>query len=584
MIAEQQSMDLLCINDKWIRIRQVNSFGCLLSACHIDPMTTMSPIMQGLLICAATWLLWQFLRRRLFRSPLDNIPGPASQSILLGNIGQFFNRHGSDFQKDVAVNYGSVVKLHGPFGTRMLYIADPKALHNIVIKEEHIYEEQDMFIKNNNLLFGPGLLSTLGEHHRKQRKMLNPVFSINHMRHLLPVFYNILHKLRGAIAARVQDGPKEIDMASWMGRTSLELIGQGGMGYSFDPLVTDVKDAYAEALKSLFAQLEQVRLVLPSVPLVCKLGPAWFRRMLLDMIPWPQLQRLKDIVDTMSDKSTEIFLSKKRALQRGDESVLRQVGEGKDIMSILMKANVEASDDDKMPDHELIAEMTTLILGAMDTTSNTLSRSLHLLAQHPDIQEKVRKEVLTENAGELLPYDELIQLPWLDAIVRETLRLHPPITMLTREPRKDMILPLHQPIRGLDGQLISEIPIAKGTPIVIGTLGINNSKALWGNDALDWKPERWLSPLPSSVMDAHIPGTYSNLMTFSGGKRGCIGFKFADMELKVVLAVLLSTFTFELTDKPIVWNVAGVWYPTVGKESNEPSMPLKVRLCKAVSK
>lgn len=74
-----------------------------------------------------------------------------------------------------------------------------------------------------------------------------------------------------------------------------------------------------------------------------------------------------------------------------------------------------------------------------------------------------------------------------------------------------MILPLHQPIRGLDGQLISEIPIAKGTPIVIGTLGINNSKALWGNDALDWKPERWLSPLPSSVMDAHIPGTYSNL-------------------------------------------------------------------------
>lgn len=59
----------------------------------------------------------------------------------------------------------------------------------------------------------------------------------------------------------------------------------------------------------------------------------------------------------------------------------------------------------------------------MDTTSNTLSRSLHLLAQHPDIQEKVRKEVLTENAGELLPYDELIQLPWLDAIVRETLRL-----------------------------------------------------------------------------------------------------------------------------------------------------------------
>ena len=49
---------------------------------------------------------------------------------------------------------------------------------------------------------------------------------------------------------------------------------------------------------------------------------------------------------------------------------------------------------------------------------------------------------------------------------------------------------------------------------------------------------------------------------------------------EVVLSVLVSSFTFELPDKPIEWNVAGVWYPTVGKDSNKPQLPLKVQMYK----
>lgn len=77
--------------------------------------------------------------------------------------------------------------------------------------------------------------------------------------------------------------------------------------------------------------------------------------------------------------------------------------------------------------------------------------------------------------------------------------------------RKDMILPLSEPIRGLDGKMMYEIPIPKDTILLIGVEGSNWNKALWGEDALEWKPERWLSPLPSALIDAHIPGVYSNL-------------------------------------------------------------------------
>ena len=65
------------------------------------------------------------------------------------------------------------------------------------------------------------------------------------------------------------------------------------------------------------------------------MGPAWFRRILLDMLPNKKIQRLKHIVDTVHAKSKEIFYAKKAAIERGDQELLHSMGEGKDIMSIL---------------------------------------------------------------------------------------------------------------------------------------------------------------------------------------------------------------------------------------------------------
>ena len=76
---------------------------------------------------------------------------------------------------------------------------------------------------------------------------------------------------------------------------------------------------------------------------------------------------------------------------------------------------------------------------------------------------------------------------------------------------KDTVLPLSKPVRGSNGTLISEIVVPKGTSIIIGIRGCNVCKDLWGPDAKEWKPERWLSPLPSAVKNAKIPGVYSNL-------------------------------------------------------------------------
>ena len=76
---------------------------------------------------------------------------------------------------------------------------------------------------------------------------------------------------------------------------------------------------------------------------------------------------------------------------------------------------------------------------------------------------------------------------------------------------QNAVLPFSEPILGRNGKLLNEIALPKGTPILIQIRAINRSKALWGEDALEWKPERWLSTLPKTVTEARIPGVYSNL-------------------------------------------------------------------------
>ncbi|TFY56428.1 hypothetical protein EVJ58_g7653 [Rhodofomes roseus] len=491
---------------------------------------------------------------------------------------QFRSLESVKFQRDMVDNYGGlVVRMHGLFNQRpALYIYDPKALHTILIKNETIWEENPGFIAINQALFGPGLLSTLGEQHRKQRKMLNPAFSVTHMRFMLPVFYDTCRRLRDAISRRVKDAPQEIDMANWMGRTALELIGQGGLGYSFDKLVDDKKDVFAESLKRLFPIVSELGILPLFLPQLRAIVPARLRGVLGSIVPIATARDMKRNADLVAQKSQKIYNSKKRAFQEGDEAIGEQIGQGKDIMNILMRANMSLSDKNGLPEYELVSQMSTLVLAAMDTTSNTLSQILLLLAEHADVQQRLRAEIIEASGGEDLPYDTLMQLPHLDAVCRESLRLYPPLQWSSRVATQDTVVPLSKPILGVDGTLITEIAVQKGTEAFTGVLGCNTSKAFWGEDALQWKPERWLSPLPDSVTEAGLPGVSGNLMTFLGGKRACIGFKFAEMEMKVVLAVLLQSFVFAPSGKEIRWIPAPVFYPTVGEDSRYPQMPLRV--------
>nr|VWO95436.1 Isochorismate synthase/isochorismate-pyruvate lyase MbtI (EC (Salicylate synthase) (EC (Salicylate synthetase) (YbtS protein) (Yersiniabactin biosynthesis salicylate synthase YbtS) [Ganoderma boninense] len=524
--------------------------------------------------------LWRLLSPYILRTTVDNIPGPQSVSFFSGNVSQLFARDNKEFITNLIDTYGPVSKLHGFFGSRMVHTFDPRALYSVHVKNQDSYDRGLQIMLTARLILGPGLLAAFGPEHKRQRKLLNPAFSIAHMRGLSPIFYSVAGKLRTAIERQVKDGPKDLDVLEWMGRTALELVGQGMMGYSFDPLVEEVHNDFAEAVKSFVPAFLDAQWVRVFAPLVVKLGPPRFRRFLLDCLPIKSVQRIKTISDIMHHRSLEIYNEKKAAIERGDQETLLAVGEGKDMLSILLKENMKAADEDRLPDSELLAQMNMFILAGVDTTSNALSRVFHLLCQHPDVQDKLRAEIRAaiDQYGMEIPYDELSALPYLDAVCRETLRLYAPANISIRQAKNDTVLPFSQPLRGVDGAIMSEIPIPKGTIVISNLPACNRNKAVWGEDALEWKPERWLEPLPKSVEEAHVPGIYANLMTFLAGARACIGFKFSQLEMKVVLCLLVSRFKFELSEKPFVWNFAAISFPSASYESPKPEMFLKVSL------
>ncbi|KAJ7903501.1 cytochrome P450 [Mycena olivaceomarginata] len=506
----------------------------------------MASLIQALLFIATIWTarwLWGVLSSRRI---LNNIPGPRSPSFWIGNLKELFNVNGWDFHHELGEKYGGVVRIDGLLGEKQLYVFDPKSLHQLLVKDQDIFEEPPYLT-----------CGARGKQHKKQRKMLNPVFSAAHLRQMVPIFFGVGKRvrclsLRGALESRVQNGPKELDMLLWMTRTALELVGQAGLGYSFDPLDTDESPPYIQSVKQMH-----------------------FCGSVVGIVPWKNLHDARDILDTLYSTAVDIYNSKKTALEAGDEAVSAQIAKGKDIISILMKDNSNASSTERLSEDEIIGQVS--ILAATDTTSSALSRTLHILAQYPDVQEKLRQEIRSaQQEGADVSYDQLNSMVYLDAICRETLRLYPPASFIARTARKDVALTTSTPITTVDGSTITEVPVPAGTEIFISILASNRNPAVWGPDCLEWKPERWLSPLPQSVADAHLPGIYSNLMSFSGGGRACIGFKFSQLEMKVVLCLLVERFKFSLSDKNISWQMSGITVPSV--DGTQPQLPLKVEL------
>ncbi|KAG8711507.1 cytochrome P450-dit2 [Ceratobasidium sp. 395] len=366
-----------------------------------------------------------------------------------------------------------------------------------------------------------------------------------------------------------------------MNASALELIGQAGLGYSFGSF-TGRRDEYSGAIKRFLPTVVSASLVLPFIIYFENFGTPGFRRWVTDNAPFKAAKDLRELVRVQHDQAQEILSSRHHLLASG-QSLDSTTGSGKDILTLLMKANEKLPEDAKMSSEEMIGHMNTFIFAGHETTSGAATRVLYVLTANPEIQGRLREELLafmTRSGAEEIDRDEIDALPYLDAVCRETLRLHPPVNVIERVSLEDVVIPLKYPVNTSTGPRTSII-VPKGTAVSVGIYNINRDKDVWGLDADQFDPERWLDGRAASAEGS--PGVYSHMMTFMAGPSSCIGFKFATLELKVLLVRLITRFKFEPSEKHFIWMPAGNQTPYAVEDAKRPLVERKGQLIMKVT-
>ncbi|KAG8732687.1 cytochrome P450-dit2 [Ceratobasidium sp. 423] len=549
----------------------------------------------GLLGLLSARSIYQLVKRSTTFRELD---GPTPNSFLWGDEALMFSPETSLTAHEELLNkYGSVCKIKGMLGEDRLWIADPRAMNDIILKSYDSFHEPEAFLAWIRLTSGNHLLVTngkfmfydfayfiilwaqqpkltkvrIGHKHKMQRKILNPLEDI--------------------IASKAQANGGNtgiVDIYTLMSNVALEMVGQAGMGYSFGVL-ENKEPEYLKASLQLLMYLSGSPLinalwyVRPFLATLMKFGPAGFRRAIVDRLPSEKVQELKSVADVLDNTAVDIYQRKKRALANG--TLESEIAAGHDIISMLLKQNEVVPPEEQMTEEEIIAHVNLLVFAGHDTTSGALARTFYLLAQYPDIQDRVREEVREAHRlyGRDLDYDQLNSLPFLDAVCRESLRLWTPAQMVERVACVDYNLPLQHPVKSRDGKAtVSNLYVPKGTHMYLSLGSVNRDKQTWGEDADKFNPDRWLKPMPSSVSESKIPGVYSNIMTFLGGPRACLGFKFSQLEMKVVFSLLISSFKFELGNEDIGWTASGIVKPVIQRKDGTmdlgrgPTLPMKI--------
>ncbi|KZO98276.1 cytochrome P450 [Calocera viscosa TUFC12733] len=476
--------------------------------------------------------IWQFTAR--FRSPLRLLPGPPRESYLWGNLRSIL--------KDDAITekwtqqYGATYKMPGLFAVYRLNTVDPRAVAHVLSHTEN-YPKPVHLRTLLGATLGQGLLIAEGETHKRQRRIMNPSFSPGQIREVTPIFFDTANQLRDVLNAILSKAPGvdglEVDVYSWVGRAALDIIGLAGFGYRFNALYDESNELF-RAFHDMFKAMGEARIF----------GLLRNRFRILRYIRTKRDRVMQASLATTNRIGMELVRAKKEAVQQEmhTKDVEKSRIVGRDLLSALIRANMAAdlAPAHRMSDEEVLAQISTFIVAGHETTASALTWTLYSLAQNPEAQDKLRAE-LSLVAEEAPSMDDLNALSYLDMVVKESLRFHSPVHGTLRIATNDDEIPLSHPFVDVRGVSHNSVRVQAGDYVGIEIMVMNKSKELWGEDADKFRPERWGEELGAA---SDIPGIFAHTLTFIGGPRACIGYRFSILETKALLFTLIRSFEF----------------------------------------
>lgn len=405
-------------------------------------------------------------------------PGPEGLPVV-GNVLQF-RRDQLAFVRGVQRAFGDVATIYlGKFP--LVLFSNPEHVRYFLVENARNFTNRE-FAWSLRRLLGDGLLTIDGDFHRQQRRLVQPAFHKKRVESYAAVMVQHTSEMLDEWQPHAR-----VDIAREMQELTLRIVAKTLFDVDLKTESRGLGQAFSDVIENPLDQpysLRSLPINLPFMPY----GKHMAGRAKLDAYVY-------DLIESRRAEG-------------------RDTG---DVLSMLLSAHDE---DVTMTNTQVRDQAMTLFAAGHETTSNALAWTFYLLSQNPPVREKLQAELARVLSGRAPAVDDLLNLPYLEWVLNESLRMYPPAWSQGRRAREAFEL--------------AGYTFPAGTMVMFSQWVLHYLPAVWG-DPENFRPERW-----DPVNGQKVPqGAY---FPFGAGPRMCIGAPFAQLEARLLLATILQRY------------------------------------------
>ncbi|XP_063621079.1 cytochrome P450 4C1-like [Cydia splendana] len=464
--------------------------------------------MTWLLILLGLWIWWMsgYKHRKKLRQIAEELPTTIPALPLVGQAYIYFGNDEDRMNalqklgRDAIQQGGTIAYWMGPELT--IGVADPVVadllLKNCLSKDENMMRIVRTFTANGSITAPVHLW-------RPRRKILSPIFSLKNLHAFVEVF--VKQSATMVELLRPMAGAGDFSIWNYMATYTFDSVAETNLGIKLNSQ-KNRDHPFLGAFDRCGSFLGE-RLVSPW------LHPNFIYYML------PSWRQCKSCVSLIDNFLSETITEKRKALNRLREKKESDATSPKMIRTLVELLMDTPEQEKKFNDKELLEESKVIIGAGTDTSAIGACYILLMLARHPKVQEAVYKELheIFGDSDRKVTVEDLSRLKYLELVIKESLRMYPPVPAIVREVIDDITLP-------------NGTTLTKGVSIAMYIFAVNRNPHYWGDDADSFRPERFLEPLKHPAQ--FIP--------FSWGMRNCIGYQYAMLSLKTVISTVLRSY------------------------------------------
>ena len=381
-------------------------------------------------------------------------------------------------------------------------------------------------------IMGNSLVTTNGENWKRLRRICQPAFLVSYLKRRISE--SIRAKTLKLMESWIRAKGKKVDLGSHFSAITLDVFGDVGFSHDFNAI--SFVDKWSRNNQSIDSDHTVVIMEKLFDALSVSMKKNSFARILLAALGLSKLEKYlipgtKKTHQITNEIIDDVILNARKRMDGSKQSAYdHNYFKNRSLLQLIISAENQDTGGNKstssyLKHDELRDTIKTFLIAGHETTATMCTWAAYCLSLYPDIQEKVFLDIIKHSSSAVVELKETESMSYFHAFLKEVMRLYPPIPLIYRHTsRSDMV---------------GGVKMPRDTRICIPMYLLHRHPLYWGDDALEFRPERWLEQkFPASHPFAYIP--------FSDGERVCIGKRFAEFETKLILANLFRKFHFQL--------------------------------------